>query len=279
MGTRSEAENLNLKPKHMNETKTLILAGDGYQLTIAPEAEAAKAELIKHASLIVEVIDPDANAAAGNQVKKLAAMRNLVEKSRTTVKAPVLQVGKDIDAKAAEFVADIKAEEARIGKLMGSYAEAVEAERRKILREMEAQRQAEEKARREKEDAERAAEAARIAAEKAEWEAVTPEEEAKAAAALAAAEEKNKLAAEVAASISDIVKVVAIVPAKAEGVKFTVDFTVEDIDALYRYSPALVTMEAKRKDILELIKSLGADENQQIIPGIRITSKAVVSTR
>jgi hypothetical protein len=108
---------------------------------------------------------------------------------------------------------------------------------------------------------------------------VTPEEEAKAAAALAAAEEKNKLAAEVAASISDIVKVVAIVPAKAEGVKFTVDFTVEDIDALYRYSPALVTMEAKRKDILELIKSLGADENQQIIPGIRITSKAVVSTR
>jgi hypothetical protein len=269
----------------MNDNKTLILSGTGYELLVAPEAQAAKAELIQHAALIVEVLDPNANQAASMQVKKLAAMRSLVEKSRTAVKAPVLQVGKDIDAKAAEFVAEIKAEETRIGKLMGDYAEAVERERVKILRELEAKRQAEAQAARAAETArlkaEQEATAARIAAEKAEWEAETPEQVAKSvaasAAAAAAAQEAERIAAAEAARREAETKVVEFVPAKVEGVKFAIDFEVTDINALYHYSPQLVTMEVKRREVLQLITQLGADGLS--LPGLRIFKKPVVATR
>ena len=270
----------------MNDTNTLILSGSGYELAVAPEAEALKQDLITASAAITEVINPDGNAVAREQVKKLAALRNLCEKSRNTVKAPVLKIGKDIDQKAKDFVLEIDAEEKRLSKLMGDYAAEVERERVKVMREIEAKRQVEEKAAREAEaaraKAEQEAEAARIAAEKAEWESTTPEEEAAAAAALKLAEKIKAdgiAAAEAARQAEAERKVVAFIPEKAAGVKFATDFEVTDLDAIYRYSPALVTMEAKRKDILELIKALGADEDNQIIPGIKITKKAVVSTR
>lgn len=275
----------------MSDINTLILSGSGYELAVAPEAEALKQDLITASSAIVEVINPDGNATAREQVKKLAALRNLCEKSRNSVKSPVLKIGKDIDQKAKDFVLEIDAEEKRLSKLMGDYAAEVERERVKIMREIEAKRQAEEKAAREAEaarvKAEQEAEAARIAAEKAEWESSTPEEEAAAAAALklvdeiranAAAAAEAARQAEAARKVEES-KVIAFVPEKAAGVKFATDFEVTDLDAIYRYSPALVTMEAKRKDILELIKALGADEDNQIIPGIKITKKAVISTR
>ena len=271
----------------MNDTQTLILAGTGYELTVAPEAEAQKAELLKHAALIVQVNDPQDNEAARHQVKALAAMRNAVEKSRNTVKAPVLQVGRDIDAKAKEFVEAIDAEEKRLGKLMADYATEVEALRRKMMREIEEKRREEENARIMAEaariKAEQEAEAARIAAEKAMWEepddrSIEEQAGVEYQKAKAAAEALRQAEAEEAARKAQD-KVVAIVPAKAEGVKFTADYELEDIDALYRYSPALVTMEPKRKDILELIRALGADEDNQIIPGIKITKRAVVAPR
>lgn len=271
----------------MQDINTLILSGSGYELAVAPEAEAIKLELITASAAITAVINPDDNATAREQVKKLAALRNLCEKSRKQVKEPVLRIGKDIDQKAMDFVTEIEAEEKRLSKLMGDYAAEVERERVKIMREIEAKRQADEKAAREAEaariKAEQEAEAARIAAEKAEWESTTPEQEAAAAAALKKAEE-IEAAAEAAriaeeARKAEESKVVAFIPEKAAGTKFVADFEVTDLDALYRYSPALVTMEAKRKDILELIQALGADEDKQIIPGITITKKAVVSTR
>lgn len=275
----------------MKDTNTLILSGSGYELAVAPEAEALKQDLITASAAITAVINPDDNATAREQVKKLAALRNLCEKSRNQVKSPVLKIGKDIDQKAKDFVLEIETEEKRLSKLMGDYAAEVERERVKVMREIEAKRQAEEKAAREAEaariKAEQEAEAARIAAEKAEWESTTPEEEAAAAAALKLAEEikANGIAAAEAARLAEEArkaeetKVVAFIPEKAAGVKFTADFEVTDIDAIYRYSPTLVTMEAKRKDILDLIKALGADEDNQIIPGIKITKKAVISTR
>jgi hypothetical protein len=165
---------------------------------------------------------------------------------------------------------------------MHDFAEEVERLRRKMMAEIEEKRRADELARHQAEvariKAEQEAEAARIAAEKALWES-DDETAAKKAAEAEKAEAARKQTEEARAAAADTVKVVAFVPAKVEGVKFTADFEVFDIDALYHYSPALVTMEAKRKDILDLIKQLGADEDRQIIPGIRITKKTVVSTR
>ena len=70
-------------------TDTLILAGYGYDVMVCDDAEANKAALLKHSAMILEVADPASMDAARHQVKQLAAMRNAVEKSRTSVKAPV----------------------------------------------------------------------------------------------------------------------------------------------------------------------------------------------
>ena len=87
----------------MNTTEImpLILAGDGYQLTIAPEAEARKADILSASSSIQIVGDNDDSARAQFHTRQLAAMRIEVEKSRKLVKEPVNRIGKMIDAAAA----------------------------------------------------------------------------------------------------------------------------------------------------------------------------------
>jgi hypothetical protein len=263
------------------ENQTLILSGKGYELTVAPEAEAMKAELLKHASLVVEVSNESDSEAARSQIKKLAAMRNAVEKSRKIVKDPVLQVGKDIDAKASEFAADIHAEEKRITKLVEEHAAKAEAERQRIMREMEAKRREEERQAREAEaaraKAEREAEEARAKAEAALWADDEDEAAKDAEAARIAQEEAAKKAAEEEAAREAVKPVLELVPAKATGVKFTYDFEVTDIHALYRYASSLVKMEAKRSKILEHLKELPTADPE--IPGLRVFKKPVVSTR
>jgi uncharacterized membrane protein YqiK len=279
----------------MSTNTALILSGSGYELAIAPEAEAQKAELLKHSALITEVRDASASDAARNQIKKLAAMRNLVEASRKQVKEPVLKIGKDIDSKAADFVAEIVAEEKRLTGHVGEFAAEVERERQRVLREMEEKRRAEEKARQEAEAARLKAEQeaahaaflaeqARKAAEAKEWEedeaqaAKAREEAATAeAAAKAAQAEQDRIAAAAAAAAAPAVPV--FVPQAVAGTKMVPDFEVLNIDALYAYSASLVTMEPKRSEILALIKSLTKDGNLPEIPGLRVFEKPVVSTR
>lgn len=280
----------------MSENTALILSGDGYNLAIAPEAEALKAELLQHSALIVEVKDATASDTARNQIKKLAAMRNLVEKSRNTVKAPVIKIGKDIDDKAKEFVSEIAAEEDRLKLCVADFAAEVERERQRILREMEAKRQAEAKAAAEAEAARIKAEQeathaaflaeqARKAAEAKMWEedeaeaAKAKEEAAKAEEAARLAQvEQDRLAAERAAAAA-VVTVPVFVPQAAAGTKMVPDFEVLNIDALYQYSALLVTMEPRRSEILALIKSLTKDGALPEIPGLRVFEKVAVSTR
>lgn len=266
----------------MSDTNTLILSGEGYKLSIAPEAEAMKAELLKHSALVVEVRDPESSAVAQGQIKKLAAVRNGVDKARTTIKAPVLTIGREIDAKAAEFMAELLLQEARLKKLVEGYALEVEKERQRLLCEAEEKRRAEEKAAREAEEArlkaEREAEEAARKAEEAMW--ADDEAEAAKAAEVArkAQEEAQRIAAEEAAAKAEASKpVVDLVPVKPSGVKFAYDFEVTDIHQLYRYASSLVKMEAKRSDIIEHIKSLPAADPE--IPGLRVFKKPVVSTR
>lgn len=263
------------------EIKTLILAGDGYALSIDPKAEELKSELLAESSKLTAVLDTASSEVAKEQVKKLARMRRLVEVSRNTVKAPVLQVGRDIDAKAKQFLADVQSEEERLKELVGDYAEKVEEARRKAIEE-------ERKAAAERERLEREAEEARLEAERKAAEAKKAEEDAlwadseeataKAQEAAKVAEEQNQLAETVAASIQDIVQVVGIVPAKTEGVKFAYDFEVRNIDTLYRFSPSLVKMEPKRAEILAKLKEHTGDDLPEI-PGLTITRKPIVSTR
>jgi hypothetical protein len=208
----------------MNTTELtpLILAGDGYQLTIADEAIIRKAELLKHSAEITAVNDNDDSARAQFHTRHLAAMRIEVEKSRKLVKEPVNRIGKMIDQAAADFLVEITAEEGRIKQLIGRHAE-------EVLR-----------IKAEKEAAERAAfEAARAAREAAEEGGIAAVLAAKRATA-----EKLEASNEVATT-----KV-------AEGIRFAWDFEIEDIAAVYRVAPEFVNLDVKRAAVLAWFREM-----------------------
>lgn len=229
-----------------NEIMPLILAGDGYQLTISPEAEKRKAEILTKSGAITIVTDNDESGRAQFQTRSLAAMRIEVEKSRKLVKEPVNRIGKMIDQAAADFLIEITAEEGRIKQLIGNHAEEVlriKAEKERIER-----------------AAFDAARAARAAAEDGGIAAII--------AAKKAAAEKLEASADVASTrLSD-------------GIRFAWDFEIDDIERLHASNPDLVKLEPKRAEILaELKLQEVAGESQVGLPGIRAFKKPIVSSR
>jgi len=231
------------------EIMPLILAGDGYQLTISSEAEARKAALIEKSSEITTVTSNDESAKAQFHSRSLAAMRIEVEKSRKLVKEPVNRIGKMIDQAAANFLVEITAEEGRIKQLVGAHAE-------EVLR-----------IKAEKEAAERAAfEAARAAKEEAENGGIAAVLAAKKALA-----DKLQSSNEVAAT------------RLAAGIRFAWDFEVADLAAVYDLAPQFVTLEIKRSTVLTFLREL-ADNGEDVAAtaakfGIRAYSKPIVSSR
>jgi hypothetical protein len=235
--------------QNTTELMPLILAGDGYQLTIADEAIQRKAEILSASSTIQIVGDNDESAVAQRHTRQLAAMRIEVEKSRKLVKEPVNRIGKMIDTTAAEFLIEINAEEGRIKHLIGNHAEEV------LRIKAEAER------------VERAAfEAARAAREAAEEGGIAAVIAAKKAAA-----EKMDASAEVAST-----KV-------AEGVRFAWDFEVIDLHLLAAKEPMLVKIEPRRAEILAELKDM--EEHGHTVEalaatfGIRAFKKPIVSSR
>ena len=231
------------------ELMPLILAGDGYQLTIADEAIQRKAEILTNSATITAVSSNDDSARAQFHTRQLAAMRIEVEKSRKLVKEPVNRIGKMIDQAAAEFLVEITAEEGRIKQLVGDHAE--EVLRIKAM----------------KEAAERAAfEAARAAREAAEEGGIAAIVAAKKAAA-----EKLQASAEVAGT------------RVADGVRFAWDFDVDDIAAVYRAAPEFISLEIKRSAVLAWLKELeAADEDVAAaasLANIHAFKKPIVSSR
>jgi hypothetical protein len=212
-----------------------------------------------------------------------------------------LDFGKKVDATAKDFIAAVIAEEDRLKKARGEFAELVLAERRRILQEMEEKRLAEEKARREAEAKEaarleaarvaaEAAEKARIAAEEAAFNATTPEEDAAAAkaaeeaakqAAELAAREAARLAAEKAEAQRKASEVITptFVPEAPKGVKFEWDFDVTDAFALLIHNNTLVDLVPKRAAILAHIKGMATGEEAPFIPGLAIKKTAKVTSR
>jgi hypothetical protein len=123
-------------------TEALILAGDGYHLKVSPEAHERKAELLSKASTVTQVTSIEESSNAQFHLRRCAEMRILIEKSRKAVKEPVLLVGKAIDKAAADFTADIDAEEKRLSLMIGKHAE--EVARLQLIKEKEERRSFEE---------------------------------------------------------------------------------------------------------------------------------------
>jgi chromosome segregation ATPase len=283
-------------------TTALAILGDGYQIQITPEAEKQKATIINAARAVVAVTDADSCDIAQSRLRSLASVRTAVESSRKQVKAPVIDLGKKIDGIAADFVAEVIAEEARLSGLVTEYAReqqrikreaelAAEQERQRIERErheaeMAAQREAA-RIERERQAAERAAHEAEIArlkaeaakseegqraAREAQERAVAAQREAEARAESARRQAEADSAAardrEEAARIAAAEAVAAPAPA---GVKEEIDFEVDDILAFVAKFPQLCRIEPKRAEVLAALKkSFARNGKLPEVAGLRV---------
>ena len=249
------------------ETEALILAGDGYQLTIAPEAFALRERALTKAANITAVTSHDESYEAGHRVKEIAALRNLVERSRKLVKEPVLEVGRRIDQAAKDFLADLTAEEGRIKQLIESHAYRL-AEERRIAEEAERRAAAE-------------ARAAREAAEAAQQAAQTIGRIADVVAAQQAERSRLEALATRCAAAEE-----THAAKQPDEVRWAWDFEVTDLAELARLAPALVRIEPNVSEIkrriaqaVEQYTDPGNIEEIFAAVGIRAFRKPIVKTR
>lgn len=222
------------------------------EIAIDPKAVAARDEAIENAHLVVTIRTQNQAVAGADALRGLRAITKAVESSRTTAKAPVLELGRRIDGAAKEFNASAEAEIARITAMLTAY----EVEQRRIAAEAERQRQEEER-RRQAEEAARMAEITRQqqAAARAELLANTERERAAAEARRIAAESaaaiERAAAAERQANLPVVVerpKVVGTV------VREEWNFEVTDLKAFAETYPDLVEITVRRSAVLEKIR-------------------------
>lgn len=107
---------------------------NGVIIEIVAEAEQMKIEALMSSRGIASVDDGfEATIAAEAQ----SALRHLIkgiEESRKLAKAPVLEIGRQIDSVAKDYIDEVKDEESRIARLLGAFqiverAKKVSAER------------------------------------------------------------------------------------------------------------------------------------------------------
>lgn len=237
-------------------------------ISIDPTAEAEKAAMLESSRLIKDVTDEFELDCAVGELRKLKTALSEVESARQRVKAPILDIGRRIDAKSSSFTADLEAASTRIGALITAFhrkQRAAKAEAERIAR-MEQQRI---------EDARRAAEAEaqRRAAEEMRAARTASEKVAAEARAVANAE---RIAREAAQQAKAVASEVARVAPRIEGTaqKTVWKYEVTDIHALAQSSYKLVRMEANASAINDVIR-FGLRE----CPGLRIWSECVLEVR
>jgi len=241
------------------------------RLSITAEAEALKARALAASGAILAVTDADSNSLAVDVVSRLKKLAKQVEASRTEVKAPVIKLGRDIDAIAAKYVAQIDAEVARIEKtLIRPYvqAEAEKAERSRRL----AESLAEKKRQREQAEA-RAADEERQRLEKEAAQATNAAEALELNQQAAAKAQQAEAATQRAEDVQ--AKPTTEAP-KAEKmtVRKVTRYEVVDVKALYAARPTLCTLEASAAAINAELRG-----GMRECPGLRIWEEIDTTVR
>ena len=101
-------------------------------ITLNPGAAQQQAMLLRSAALVTSCVDGNEADVLVRLGRDLAAALGDAEASRVAVKAPVLNLGKQIDALAKTFAAPLEAEKRRLGTLHAGYTEA---EQRRVAEE------------------------------------------------------------------------------------------------------------------------------------------------
>ena len=243
----------------------IVLHGaDRVGLELLGSAVKERDDYLAEARGISAVTDNASLTLAVESATKLRRLTKAIEAGRTTAKAPVLDIGRRIDALAKEFIRPAEAEEARLLGMVSRY----QAEQARVAAEAERKRQEElrkaEEAR-QKAEAELRAKQAELDRIQREKERAAREADAKAAEAARVAElaarrailtEQLRATGAETARIQTAAAVVST-PVKPSGTVARREprFEVADIRKLAAEHPELVTIEPRRAEILSRIRS------------------------
>lgn len=266
-------------------TSLIIRGAQAVTIGLDPAAESERDALVAGSSLLMSVeSDQDLEEAVGH-ARGLKAIAKATEEARTNVKAPVLDIGRAIDAKAKEFVAPVAAELQRVEKLMADYTRRREEERRAAerRRQEEIRRAQEEEARKLREIEEQARrkrqEEEQAAREAAELLGGTEAEVTKAVAEVAA-EVNAQAEAAAAAVIQDTERqtnlaIVETAPAVSGGrpdglsMRRVPAFRISCGVILAQSNPELVAIEPKTREIQAMLRESGEFEGErEVRPGL-----------
>ena len=112
---------------------------ENISIDLTKEAAEAKSTALTLAGMVKIVKDDQTAIQCANARRGIKDILREVEASRKQVKAPLPKLGKDIDAKASEFVSDLQLEDSRLESMQTPY----EIKKREELRKAEETRQAE----------------------------------------------------------------------------------------------------------------------------------------
>jgi hypothetical protein len=286
----------------MNATETtseaLVVANlAGVEISVSQSALDERDRLLKLARAGNGITDGASAARAAEVLKLLKGFSRTIEASRKEAKQPVLVFVADLDGLAKKLTDEIEREAARIAGLIGSWTAeqnriAEQARRDAWEKEQAIRREAEAKERAEQErlaaEQRTRDEAARAAQKEAEAKANRARTEAGRAKALAEAEaarikaEADQKAADARALAEGLKRdeqtalaigaahagANAVALAKPQGVsaRRDVEFTVEDVHALYEACPVLVKLEPQRAMIKAALKNLSEGQS---LPGVK----------
>lgn len=230
--------------------QALIVAGELPIISVSTDMLKHRDKIVKSAEKIKTVEDKADETLATVEKVALQEFIKLVENSRKSVKQIALDFGRKVDSMAEDAVESAKNQLGRIKDLLGAYQVKLDIERQKIEREAERKRQEAEKALRD-------AESARIAAEKKQ----TAMTEAK-------AERMEEKAIEKRVEVMQLEQQAAAT--KVKGGSMVLDYDVIDILALYNDEPTLVSVEPKRREILEKLKFLEETGRPVVLSGLKV---------
>lgn len=292
----------------------IVLNSEGVSISTAEEARAARDSLLLRVKECPLVTDADTHTTATNLLRDLRGFYKAIEVGRETAKAPVIRMGKEIDAFARDLSFAVYEHSKQLGTMLGAYDME---QRRKAELERQKAAAEEERIRKEAADKQKAVDDAKIAADKKaadalaaetarikaeadakaarartpegaqraiaeaakQIETVTQQAEIKAVERVEAAETKKDQVFETAVvATAQARSYVLATPAKPKdtSTRNKPCFEITDIVALYEAAPYLVNMTPNTAALNSAIKGLRGD---QTLPGVKHWFEASTITR
>jgi hypothetical protein len=107
-----------------------VLRLENMEVQTVGEALAMRDDALAFSRLLATVENDDQNAVAVKAMESLAFLIRGCEKARKEIKLPVVDLGRDIDAKAKEFTEPLKVEELRVARIVADFQQLELAKRR-----------------------------------------------------------------------------------------------------------------------------------------------------